>query len=72
MSEHASSEQRSVSPQAGGQTSEKNRELRRAELDARVRGDLWSAVWEASQVMTYDEIREHVEGTIQEIVSDEP
>lgn len=71
MTEHPRSEQ-SESPQAGGQTSEKNRELRRAELDARVRGDLWSAVWEASQVMTYDEIREHVEGTIQEIVSDEP
>lgn len=30
------------------------------------------ATWEASQVMTYDEIRQLVDSTIMEIVSDEP
>lgn len=56
----------------GPAPSDEERAARRAKLDTRVRADLWSAVWEASQVMSYDEIRQHVEGTIAEIVSDEP
>lgn len=46
--------------------------LRRERLASKKRADLWSAVWEASQFLTYDEIRDVVEGTINEIVSDEP
>lgn len=48
------------------------REARKNRLSTRVRADLWKAVWEASQVMSYDEIREHVEGTLREIESDAP
>lgn len=49
-----------------------DRAAARERLNTRVRKDLWSAVWEASQVMNYDEIRQLVEGTIREIRSDEP
>lgn len=34
------------------------------------RAALWSAVWEASQVLSYDEIRECVDGTLREIEAD--
>lgn len=57
---------------AGPKMDAQERERRRRELASRVRSDLWKAVWEASQVMSYDEIREHVEGTLSEIASDEP
>lgn len=57
---------------AGPAPSEEERAARRAVLDRRVRLGLWKAVWEASQVMSYDEIRETVEATIAEIVADEP
>jgi hypothetical protein len=56
----------------GPSPSPEERAVARARLDTRVRADLWSAVWEASQVMAYDEIRQLVESTIAEIVSDEP
>ena len=57
---------------AGPELSHEERVEHYAKLGNRVRLDLWKAVWEASQVMGYDEIREHVEGTITQIVSDEP
>lgn len=43
----------------------------REEAVRKVKAALWSAVWEASQFLSYDEIRGVVEGTINEIVSDE-
>lgn len=45
---------------------------RLAENINKVRADLWSAVWEASQFLSYDQIREVVEGTINEIEVDRP
>jgi hypothetical protein len=56
----------------GPSPSPEERAAARERLDTRVRADLWSAVWEASQVLTYDEIRHLVEGTIREIQADEP
>lgn len=47
-------------------------DAQREKLESRVRLDLWNAVWEASQVMSYGEIRRHVEATIGEIRSNEP
>ena len=58
--------------QQGPQESDEVRADRVAKLNDRVRLDLWKATWEASQVMSYDEIREHVEAIIREIESDEP
>lgn len=57
---------------SGPVPSPEERAARRERLDTRIRADLHKAVWEASQVMSYDEIRRNVEGTIAEIVSDEP
>jgi len=39
-------------------------------LIGRKKAGLWSAVWEASQLLSFDEIREHVEATLREIESD--
>jgi hypothetical protein len=55
----------------GPAPSDEERVARRAKLDTRVRADLWSAVWEASQTMSYDEIRQLVERVIGEIQADE-
>lgn len=58
--------------QDGPQRSEASRHARREKLDQRVRADLWKAVWEATQTMTYQEIREHVDAVLVEIQADEP
>ena len=58
--------------QQGPAMTQAERSERRAQLDRRVRADLWSAVWEATQVMSYDEIRELVERTLAEVHSDTP
>lgn len=58
----------SASVSAGPARPRRDREQVRADK----RHGLWSAVWEASQVMSYDEIREHVEGSLREVQSDEP
>lgn len=44
----------------------------REDIERSKRAGLRSAVWEASQVLSYDEIRECVEGTLREIESDTP
>lgn len=44
----------------------------KATAKTRALAALWQATWEASQFLTYDEVREFVNGTIAEIESDEP
>jgi hypothetical protein len=44
----------------------------RNDIGRRVRSDLWKAAWEASQVMSFDDIRDHVDSVIHEIEVDEP
>lgn len=42
------------------------------EARAKALADLRQATWEASQLVSYDEIRDYVEGVIAEIARDEP
>lgn len=47
-------------------------EVDRGAAKRRAQAQLWSGVWEVSQFLSYDEIREFVEGTIHEIEIDAP
>jgi hypothetical protein len=43
------------------------------QLKSKAKAQLWTATWEATNAgLTYDEIRETVDGTIGEIESDRP
>lgn len=71
MTPSSPSQRNEIGVQQGGPISPIT-EQRRIDLRARVELDLWKAVWEASQVMSTEQIQDHVLGTLREIESDEP